>query len=260
MNVFEILAFFCLVFISLFFLSVFLSVIFFTDFQTLISSFFSEEVKFATSLTFLTATISTIISLVVGIPAAYVLSRRNFPGKSVVEALLDVPFALPPISLGMTLLIFFTHTPIGTYINESVVRFVFEVPGLILAQFTVISVLTIKLVKAVFDGVDVRYERIARTLGYSELESFTYVTLPLAKKGILSAALLSWARAVGEFGASVTLAGATRFKTETLSIALFLNLATGEIEKAVALICVFLILNSAILTATRRLLYRGFTP
>ncbi len=89
---------------SLFFLSVFLSVILFTDFQTLISLFFSEEVEFAISLTFLTATISTIISLVVGIPAAYVLSRRNFPGKSVVEALLDMPFALPPISLGMTLL------------------------------------------------------------------------------------------------------------------------------------------------------------
>ncbi len=118
-------------------------------------------------------------------------------------------------------------------------RFVFEVPGLILAQFTVISILTIKLVKAVFDGVDVRYEKIARTLGHSELESITYVTLPLAKKGILSAALLSWTRAVDEFGASVTLADATRFKTETFSIALFLNLATGEIEKAVALICIF---------------------
>ncbi|MDW8023690.1 MAG: ABC transporter permease [Nitrososphaerota archaeon] len=254
---FRALAFLCLTLVIAFFLSLFISVAIVVDPWLLLSAVFSEEVRFAVFLSVLTATCSTLISLLVSIPVAYALSRLNFPGKTFVDGFLDIPVAVPPIALGVMLLIFFARNPIGFFINESILRFVFEVPGIILAQFAVISVLTIKLVKASFDGVPARYEKVARTLGYTELQSFLYVTLPAAKRGILGAALISWARALGEFGATVTLAGATRFKTETLPIALYLNLSTANIENAAAIICILFAIAFAVLIFARKLLHRG---
>lgn len=251
------LSFLCLTLVSAFFLSLFLSAMMLTDPWLLLSAILSEEVGFAVLLSVLTATCSTLISLMVSIPVSYALSRLDFPGKMFIDGFLDIPVAVPPIALGVMLLIFFSRTPIGLFINESVVRFVFEVPGIILAQFAVISVLTIKLVKASFDGVPVRYEKVARTLGYTELQAFLHVTLPTAKRGVLGAALISWARALGEFGATVTLAGATRFKTETLPIALYLNLSTANIEKAAAIICILLAIACGVLVVARKLLHRG---
>lgn len=256
-NMFRALAFLCLTFIIVFFLSIFLSATILTDPWLLVSAILSEEIRFAVFLSVLTATCSTLMSLTVSIPVSYALSRLNFPGKTFVDGFLDIPVAVPPIALGVMLLIFFARTPMGLFINESIVRFIFEVPGIILAQFAVISVLTIKLVKSSFDGVPVRYERVARTLGYTELQSFLHVTLPLAKRGILGAALMSWARALGEFGATVTLAGATKFKTETLPIALYLNLSTANIENAAAIICILLAIACAVLIFARKLLHRG---
>ncbi|MEM2767328.1 MAG: ABC transporter permease [Candidatus Bathyarchaeia archaeon] len=253
----RVLAFLCLTFVSAFFLSLFLSTILVMDPWLLLSTILSEEVVFAVLLSFFTATCSTLISLMVSIPVSYALSRLDFPGKTFIDGFLDIPVAVPPIALGVMLIIFFSKTPIGLFINESVVRFVFEVPGIVLAQFAVICVLTIKLVKASFDGVPVRYERVARTLGYTEFQAFLHVTLPAAKRGILGAALISWARALGEFGATVTLAGATRFKTETLSIALYLNLSAANIEKAAAIICTLLAIACAVLVVARKLLHRG---
>jgi len=100
---------------------------------------------------------------------------------------------------------------------------------------------------------------VARTFGYSELESFFYVTLPAAKRGILGAALVSWARAIGEFGATVMLAGATRFKTETLPIALYLSLASADLGNVAALSCILLSMACMTQIIVRKLLYRGLT-
>ena len=259
-GIFKILAGGCLAFLSLFLLIIVISASLFTNPWTLASALFSDEVRFAVSLTLLTATLSTMIALLVGIPAAYALSRASFLGKDVVDALINIPIALPPVALGTALLIFFTNTPVGIYINNSVIRFVFEVPGIILAQFAVVSVLSVRLMKPVFDGIDPRYVKIARTLGYTELQSFFRVTLPLAKSGVFTAAVLAWARALGEFGATVTLAGATRFKTETLSIAMYLSLAVADIEKAMAVILILLALAVPTLLVARKALYRGYIP
>jgi molybdate transport system permease protein len=111
--------------------------------------------------------------------------------------------------------------------------------------------------KPVFDGIDPRYERIARTLGQSEFKSFVKVTLPLAKNGVFGAAVLAWTRAMGEFGATVTLAGATRFKTETLSIAMFLNLSVADLDSAMAIILILLVLTVLVLFVSRKIVYRG---
>ncbi len=195
--------------------------------------------------------------MVVSIPAAYTLSRARFRGRDLVDALINIPIAMPPVALGTALLIFFTNTPVGVFIDTSILKFVFEVPGIILAQFSVISVLAVRLMKPVFDGIDPRYEKIARTLGHSELDSFVKVTLPMARNGVFGAAVLAWTRAMGEFGATVTLAGATRFKTETLSIAMFLNLSVANLQNAMAVVVILLMLTISVLLISRRIVYGG---
>ena len=124
--------------------------------------------------------------------------------------------------------------------------------GIILAQFTVISAISIRLMKSTFDNIDPKYEAVARTLRCNKFQAFFRVTLPLAKNGLIASIILSWARAVGEFGASVTLAGATRMKTETLPIAIYLSLSTADIEKTVAIVFILLLISVVVLFLIRR--------
>jgi len=256
----KILSIICLGILVFFLLIVVVSIYLFTNPVAIFSAIFSDEIRFAITLTLFTATISTLLAIVVSIPAAYALSRADFRGKNIIDALLNIPIVLPPIALGTALLIFFTNTPIGVFINNSIIRFVFEVPGIILAQFVVISALLVRLMKPVFENIDPRYAKISRTLGYTESQSFLHVTLPLAKNGIFAGAALAWARAMGEFGATVTLAGATRMKTETLSIAMYLNLPTADLENAMAVILILVLLTVPILFVVRKFLYKGYIP
>jgi molybdate transport system permease protein len=137
-------------------------------------------------------------------------------------------------------------------------KFVFAVPGIILAQITVVTALAVRLLKSTFDSIDPRYEQVARTLGCSKLEAFFRVTLPLAKDGLIASGILTWARAVGEFGATVTLAGATAMKTETLPTAIFLGLASADVEKAIAVIFVLVIISIVALLAIRKIIGRRY--
>jgi len=260
MKAFKVLSSVSLAFLALFILAVVFVGCLYSDASTLMSSFFSQEIQFAVALTLITATVATILSLIIAVPAAYVLSRSAFIGKGLVDALINIPIALPPVALGTALLIFFTNTPVGVFIDNSIIKFVFEPPGIVLAQFSVISVLAVRLMKPVFDGIDPRYERIARTLGHGELDSFVRVTLPLARDGLFGATVLAWARAMGEFGATVTLAGATRFKTETLPIAMFLDLSVADLEAAMATVLILLGITATVLVISRKIAYRGEIP
>lgn len=235
-----------------YFLGVILSTSLFIDISNFPSILLSEEVTFSIKLSVFTATIATLLSLLVGIPVAYVLSRWEFPGKAVIDTILDIPMVMPPVALGAALLIFFS-TPLGMALQKRFITFVFEPAGLVLAQFTVVSVLSIRFMKVAFDEVDPRYEVAARSLGCSRVEAFFRVTLPLAKRGILAAILMSWARAMGEFGASITLAGASRMRTETLAIAIFLSLSVADIEKTVAIIFILLGISTAVLLIVRKI-------
>lgn len=255
---FKIVSFLCLIFILTFFLCIFTSPIIFIELHQIMLAFLSDEVRFAIFLSIVTATCSTIASLIICLPIAYALSRYNFQGKSVIEGFLDTPMAVPPVALGIMLLIFSVRNPLGIFINEKVIKFVFEVPGIILAQFTVLSPLAIKMLKEVFNNISPRYEMIARTLGYTELESFLYITLPATKNSILGVALLLWARAIGEFGATMMLAGAMRLKTETMSIAIYLSLAAGDLVGVATLSLILLLISCGVQVIVRRLLQSGF--
>jgi molybdate transport system permease protein len=246
----------CLGLLVFFLLIVVFSAYLFTNPWAIFAALLSDEIWFSIVLTLFTATISTLLALAVSVPAAYALANAKFRGKNIVDALLNIPIVLPPVALGTALLIFFTNTPLGVFINTSIIHFVFEVPGIILAQFIVISALLVRLMKPVFENIDPRYTKIARTLGHTETQSFFHVTLPLAKNGIYGGTALAWARAMGEFGATVTLAGATRMKTETLSVAMYLNLSIADLEKAMAVILILIILTVPILLIVRKLLFK----
>jgi molybdate transport system permease protein len=168
-----------------------------------------------------------------------------------------LPIVISPVALGAALLIFFNN-PLGSAINNHALKFVFAVPGIILAQVTVICALAIRLLKSTFDSIDPRYEQVARTLGSSKPEAFFRVTLPLARDGLIASGILTWARAVGEFGATVTLAGATAMKTETLPTAIFLSLASADVEKAIAVIFVLILIAVVALLVIRRIIGRRY--
>jgi molybdate transport system permease protein len=245
-----------LVFIILFLLGIIISMISYVNLSTFASTLTSDEVLFSINLSIFTATLALAMSIAIGVPAAYALSRTDFPGKSIIETILDIPIVMPPISLGAALLIFFS-TPLGITIQQHTIQFVFEPAGLVLAQFTIISALAIRLMKDAFDNINPRYEQAARTLGCNRLYAFAYVTLPLARNSLLSSIILCWARAVGEFGASVMLAGATRMKTETLPIAIFLQFGVADITKAVTTVFILIVISVAVLLAMRKIGGRG---
>jgi molybdate transport system permease protein len=209
------------------------------------------EIAFAVRLSLVTATCSSVLAVLVATPVAYLISRHAFFGKTVVDTLLDLPIVLSPVALGALLLVFLT-TPVGRGLDALLGPFVFEVRGIVLAQFIVVIGLAIRLQKATFDGIDVEYEHLARTLGYDRMRVFARVVLPLARRGLLASFLLVWGRAIGEFGATVTLAGATTMKTETMPVAIYLNFESADISSALTFIAILIAISLSVLYVVRR--------
>jgi len=194
-------------------------------------------IRQALALSLGTATLAALLALALAVPCAYALARHRFFGARAVDVLLDLPMVLSPVAVGVAWLLFFRGAA-GQWIETHLMRFVFEVPGIVLAQFTVALAVSIRVLKATFQEVDVRYEQVARFLGCTPWGAFRRVSLPLARRGLIAAFVLGWARALGEFGATVTLAGAVPGKTETVPVALYLRLASVDIPGAVALMLV----------------------
>lgn len=218
-----------------------------------------SELLFAIRLTLVTATAASLLALLLALPTAYVLARYRFPLRDAVDTLLYLPVVLSPIALGALLLIFFNTIP-GRLVDRALGGVVFEVGGIVAAQFIVIIGLAISLVKSTFEGINPVYEGIARTLGATRFTTFTRVLLPMSKNGIVAAFLLTWARAVGEFGATVTLAGATPMKTETLPVAIFLSFASADISRACVFILIAVGISLAVLFILRKLHARTTQP
>ncbi|MCH2136228.1 MAG: ABC transporter permease [Phycisphaerales bacterium] len=219
--------------------------------------FESEEIMAAVKLSLVTCTITALLSVLVAIPAGYVLARVPFRGRVIVDALVDVPIVLPPIVVGLALLLLFNQTDIGRWF-ESVISAVLawldrlmpavmdwlglggparrglthDVPGVILAQFAVSSAFAIRTMRVAFEQVDDRRERVALVLGCTRRQAFQWVVLPEVRRGTLAAGTLAWARAMGEFGPILVFAGSTRMKTEVLPTTVFLEMSVGNIEAA----------------------------
>ncbi|MBU2530480.1 MAG: ABC transporter permease subunit [Elusimicrobia bacterium] len=159
-------------------------------FQSLL---FSKEIIFAIKLSLITATIASLLATAAAIPTAMAISRMTFPGKNIIETLLDIPIIISPIAMGCILLIFFNNTLLGKFIEKNFVTFTFEVSGIILAQFIIVFALAVRILKSTFDDIDERYEKVMRTLGANKIKTFFRCTLPMARHGIIAAFILTWA-------------------------------------------------------------------
>lgn len=218
--------------------------------------FADENIRYAIRLSVISASITTILALWVSVPIAYLMSRREFRGKQLVDAIVDIPIVLPPLVVGLCLLILFRQTPLRHLDDRWPVAF--HVPAVILAQFAVVSAFAVRTLRATFDEISPRQEQVALTLGCRRAQAFWRVVLPEARYGLLSAATLAWARAFGEFGPVLVFAGATRRRTEVLPVSVYLELDVGNVEGAVAVSLVMIAVSLVVLVTVRALAHGHF--
>jgi len=209
------------------------------------------------ALTLYCSAIATAIALVTGIPLSYLLARRNFPGKAVVQGIIDVPVVIPHTAAGIALLLVFGRRFIlGGLFSHIGVDFVASVPGIVIAMLFVSLPFFVNGARAAFEQMDVRLEAVARTLGASPPRVFFTVSIPLAWRGIISGSLMMWARGISEFGAVVILAYHPMI-APTLIYERFNNFGLSSAQPVAAiliLIClvVFVVLRVILLGGRRR--------
>jgi len=204
------------------------------------------DIAYATLMSLTSCTITALLSLWVAVPIGYLMSRYSFRGKHVVDAVLDLPIALPPLVIGLALLIFFRLMP--PYLERAIV---FEVPAIIVAQFTVAAAFAVRALRVTFDQIPDRLERVAMTLGASRSQAFWTVVFPQAQRGMLAAMALAWARALGEFGPLLIFAGAVEMRTEVLTTSVYLEMQAGDLSAALSISLVMVICALGALIAVR---------
>ncbi len=284
----------------------------FVEWHNFVELYQKPEIRYATKLTFLSCLAATVLSLWVAVPFGYVLSRHRFPGKNLLDIIVDIPLVLPPLVLGLSLLILFQtqlgrglerilerHTgwmlvylvfptisavifwpilngirslvlmatiflvveavmiaSVGPYLEQYLndafgTRVTYAVPAVILAQFVVAGSFSIRTMKVTFDQLSPRTENVALTLGCTRSQAFWLVVVPEAKRGIVSAAGVAFARSLGEFGPILVFAGTTRMKTEVLSSTVFLELSVGRLQNALTVSLILVVIAFVILGLMR---------
>jgi molybdate transport system permease protein len=206
----------------------------------------------ALRLSLQTATLATLFCLALGVPLAWLLARVDFPGRRLVRALITVPLVLPPVVGGIALLLVFGRKGIlGARLDATFgITLPFTTTGVVIAEAFVAMPFLIIAVEGALRGADTRYEEAAATLGARRWTTFTHVTLPLVGPGIAAGAVLCWARALGEFGATITFAGNYPGRTQTMPLAVYLALET-DLDAAIVLSLVLLTVSVAILASLR---------
>lgn len=199
-----------------------------------------ETAWIALALTLKVAGWATAINVVLGVAVGYALCRWRFVGRDVLDAVLTLPMVLPPTVLGYYLLVMLgRHGTIGQWLKEQLgIQLIFTWQGAVIAASVVAFPLVFKAARAAFENVEPTLEQAARVLGLSEAAVFFRVTLPLAWRGILSGTLLAFARATGEFGATLMVAGSIAGETQTLSIAVYEAVQAGQDQTANFLVLV----------------------
>lgn len=211
-------------------------------------------------LTLKVAGVATACALVLGMGAAFILARYRFFGRDLADALCTLPMVMPPTVLGYYLLVLIGRRGVvGEWLQETLgVSLMFTWQGAALAATVVAFPLVFKSARAALEDVGAHYEQAARTLGQGELAVFLRVSLPLAARGVLSGAMLAFARAMGEFGATLMVAGNLPGRTQTLSLAVYSAVQSGQDGLANALVLVISVLCVVILMVTGKLLRPRF--
>lgn len=214
----------------------------------------SPDIQFAAQLTLFTCTVSTLLCLLVAVPLGYLLTRFRFPGRAIADAIPDIPIAMPCMPVGLALLLLWQMPiPIGqsTVSLNDFFPVIYTVAGVILAQFAVACAFATRVMVVGFSQISPRAEYVALTLGCSRAQAFVRIVLPQARRAILAAGALAWARSLGAFGPVMVLGGVIRHHTEVLSSSVFLESNIGNIEGAVAVSAIMIISAIAILILIR---------
>lgn len=224
----------------------------------LIANITSSLVLEALQLSAITSTVTLAVSILVGTPLAYLLARREFFGRTFIDLLLDLPIVLPPTVAGVALLVALGRRGVvGEALDAGGIEIAFTTTAVVLAQLFVSAPFYIRTVKAGFESVEPVYEGVASTLGASPLRTFLRVTLPLAWPSLVAGAILCWARALSELGATLIFAGNLQGETRTMPLAIISAFESGRsIEVPIAL-SVILVAAAAVLLLLLRLLARG---
>ncbi|HEX2951258.1 MAG TPA: ABC transporter permease subunit [Armatimonadota bacterium] len=209
----------------------------------------TPEIRAAIRLSLLTSIIATVLALILGVPTSYLLTRGEFRGKVAIETLLTLPLALPPVVVGISLLLLF-QSPIGQSIQR-IMPVTYTPIAVVLAQLPIACALVVRSLRICFSLIPLRQEQVAWTLGSSRSTTFWRIVLPQARRSMFSAAALAWARSLGEFGSVLVFAGATRMRTEVLSTTVYLEMSVGKIEAALAAALLMVALAVSVLILVR---------
>jgi len=206
------------------------------------------------AITLRVAGVAGLFAAPLGIALGYLLARRDFRGKSVIETLVAMPLVLPPTAIGYVLLTLFSrHGPLGADTLGFDLDVLFTWRAAVLASTVVAIPLVARAARAAFEGVEPRLELMARSMGLSRARTFVSITLPLARRGLAAAIALGFARALGEFGATVIVAGNIPGRTQTLALAIFSEIQLGHTSAALQLVAITVALAFVAMWSIERL-------
>ena len=221
--------------------------------RTLPDLLLTAQVGQALQLSLVCATSATLVCLVLGVPLAWLLARSDFPGRRLIRALVTVPLVLPPVVGGVALLLLLGRRGLlGEVLDTRLgITIPFSTAAVIIAEAFVAMPFLVIAVEGALRGADRRYEDAAATLGASRLLIFRRVTLPMIAPGVAAGAVLCFARALGEFGATITFAGSYPGRTQTMPIAVYATLESGDTDGAIVLSLVLLVVSVTVLVSLR---------
>jgi molybdate transport system permease protein len=218
----------------------------------------SREIAEIALFTTAAAGAATVLMLGPGVGLAWVLARRTFPGKAILETLVSLPLVVPPVATGLILLwLLGRRGPIGRPLEAMGIEVVFTSRAVVIAMAVMGMPLLVRTARAGFEQVTRRYEQIAETLGAGPWRVFRTVTLPLASRNILAGALLGFSRALGEFGATIVVAGSIPGRTRTLAVGIYSYTETGQDRQAALLLVVSVAIAFAAVLVSNRLAREG---
>jgi molybdate transport system permease protein len=211
----------------------------------------------ALRLSVITSLSSLLLAVVFGTPIAYLLARRHLPGAALLDTLIDLPMVLPPTVAGVALLMAFGRRGLlGSWLDAVGIQIGFTTVAVVLAQSFVSMPFYIRAARAGFQSVDQELERVAYTLGHSAFSTFLRVTVPLALPALLGGAVMAWARALGEFGATIMFAGNLIGRTQTMPLAIYIAMES-DLTAALVLSAILVLVSFSVLLLVRSLLRRS---
>jgi len=219
-----------------------------TSFAELASQFRSPMILSAVLISLETSLTVVFLSLCLGIPVAYLLAMKDFKGKEILDTLVDLPISMPPLVAGLALLILLGgNSKFGRLLSDHGVDLIFSKKGIIIAQLFVSIPFLIKSTKDAFESINKDVINASSTLGASKFYTFKTILLPMAKNGIYTGMIMTWSRALGEFGATSMVAGCIPFKTETMTVAIYQNAMSGELTASIAVALLLLVFSFTLL-------------